>query len=94
MSIKFLSFRALVVASVASLLAVASGSVAAQTFKLTAIPDESPTELQRKAAPLVSYLEKKLGMKVEFTPVTDYAASVEALVRNRGELEGLRSNAS
>ena len=64
----FLSFRALMAVSAASLLLVAASSVAAQTFKFTAIPDESPTELQRKAAPLVSYLEKKLGMKVEFTP--------------------------
>ncbi len=54
-------------------------SFAQAVFKVTAIPDESPTELARKAAPLVKYLEKTLSMKVEFTPVTDYAASVEAL---------------
>ena len=52
---------------------------AQQVLKITAIPDESPTELARKAAPLISYLEQKLGMAVEFTPVSDYAASVEAL---------------
>ncbi len=56
---------------------------AQQVFKVTAIPDESPTELARKAAPLVKYLEKTLGMKVEFTPVTDYAASVEALANKQ-----------
>lgn len=55
-------------------------------FKVTAIPDESPTELARKAAPLVKYLEKTLGMKVEFTPVTDYAASVEALANKQVDL--------
>jgi phosphonate transport system substrate-binding protein len=60
-------------------LTASSISTAQQVFKITAIPDESPTELARKAAPLVKYLESKLGMKVEFTPVTDYAASVEAL---------------
>jgi phosphonate transport system substrate-binding protein len=53
---------------------------------MTAIPDESPTELARKAAPLVKYLEGKLGMKVEFTPVTDYAASVEALVNKQVDM--------
>jgi phosphonate transport system substrate-binding protein len=59
----------------------------AQTvFKMTAIPDESPTELARKAAPLVKYLEKSLGMKVEFTPVSDYAASVEALANKQVDL--------
>ncbi|MFZ3142344.1 MAG: putative selenate ABC transporter substrate-binding protein [Polaromonas sp.] len=55
-------------------------------FKVTAIPDESPTELARKAAPLVKYLEKALGRPVEFTPVTDYAASVEALVNKQVDL--------
>ena len=59
----------------------------AQTvFRVTAITDESPTELARKAAPLVKYLESKLGMKVEFTPVTDYAASVEALAHKKVDM--------
>lgn len=66
-----------------------AGMAQAQTqtvFRVTAIPDESPTELARKAAPLMKYLETKLGMKVEFTPVTDYAASVEALVNRKVDL--------
>src|SRR5258708_30602742 len=59
---------------------------AQQVLRVTAIPDESPTELARKAAPLVKYLEAKLGMKVEFTPVTDYAASVETLINRKVDL--------
>ncbi|MBL0422119.1 putative selenate ABC transporter substrate-binding protein [Ramlibacter sp. AW1] len=55
-------------------------------FRITAIPDESPTELARKSAPLASYLSQRLGMKVEFTPVTDYAAAVEALVNKQVDL--------
>jgi phosphonate transport system substrate-binding protein len=69
--------------TVALTFAVAGNAFAQQVFKFTAIPDESPTELQRKAAPLVKYLESKLGMKVEFIPVTDYAASVEALANKQ-----------
>nr|WP_295782864.1 putative selenate ABC transporter substrate-binding protein [Rhodoferax sp.] len=61
-------------------------SHAQAVFRVTAIPDESPTELARKAAPLVKFLEKTLGVKVEFTPVTDYAASVEALVNKQVDL--------
>lgn len=61
-------------------------SHAQQVFRVTAIPDESPTELARKAAPLVRYLEGKLGMKVEYTPVTDYAAAVETLVNKKVDL--------
>lgn len=77
------TFRALMTCAV-----VLFGSLchAQQVFKVTAIPDESPTELARKAAPLVNYLEKILGMKVEFTPVTDYAASVEALANKQVDL--------
>jgi phosphonate transport system substrate-binding protein len=56
---------------------------AQQVLRVSAIPDEAPTELQRKFKPLGSYLEQKLGMKVEFVPVTDYAASVEGLINNK-----------
>lgn len=59
---------------------------AQQVFRITAIPDESPTELARKAGPLIKYLERQLGVKVEWTPVTDYAASVEALVNKKVEM--------
>ncbi len=69
-----------------ALLTVAAVCQAQQVFRITAIPDESPTELARKAAPLVKYLEGKLGMKVEFTPVTDYAAAVEALANRKIDL--------
>src|SRR5512141_1029667 len=48
-------------------------------LRVSAIPDEAPTELQRKFKPLGEYLSKQLGMEVKFTPVTDYAATVEGL---------------
>lgn len=79
--------RALLTCAVLATTGIASLAQAQQTvFRVTAIPDESPTELARKAAPLMKYLEAKLGMKVEFTPVTDYAASVEALVNKKVDL--------
>ena len=68
------------------ILSASALSYAQPTLRVTAIPDESPTELARKAAPLVQYLEHKLGMKVEFTPVSDYAAAVEALANKQVEL--------
>ncbi len=61
----------------------ASTSAAQQVLKVSAIPDEAPTELQRKFAPLGKYLEAKTGLKVEFTPVSDYAATVEALAAKK-----------
>ena len=80
---KFAKFPA-ILATVAATLAIHSGiAQAQQVLRVSAIPDEAPTELQRKFKPLGSYLEKKLGMKVEFTPVTDYAASVEGLINHK-----------
>ncbi len=68
------------------LLTLGAAAHAQQVLRVTAIPDESPTELARKAAPLVKYLEAKLGMKVEFTPVSDYAAAVETLINQKVDL--------
>eukprot|EP01034_Spumella_vulgaris_P031893 gene31893-39400_t len=67
----------------AGLLFAAAQAPAQQVLRVSAIPDEAPTELQRKFKPLGEYLEKKLNVKVEFTPVTDYAASVEGLINNK-----------
>jgi phosphonate transport system substrate-binding protein len=80
--------RSVVKVIFASAVLAITGSALAQqqVFRITAIPDESPTELARKAGPLVKYLEGKLGMKVEYTPVTDYAASVEALANKQVDL--------
>jgi phosphonate transport system substrate-binding protein len=69
-----------------ALLALAGLAPAQQVLRVTAIPDESPTELARKAAPLMKYLESRLGVKVEYTPVTDYAAAVETLVTRKVDL--------
>jgi phosphonate transport system substrate-binding protein len=79
--------RALLGSALSLLLAALPlASQAQQVLRVTAIPDEAPTELARKAAPLVAYLESRLGMKVEFTPVTDYAAAVEALASKKVDL--------
>jgi phosphonate transport system substrate-binding protein len=76
--------KTLMTITLACAAAVSAGiSSAQQVLRVSAIPDESPTELQRKFKPLGNYLERKLGMKVEFTPVTDYAASVEGLINNK-----------
>jgi len=56
------------------------------TLKVTTIPEEAATEQVRKFAPLAAYLEKQLDMKVQFTPVTDYPAAVEALVNKKVDL--------
>ena len=79
-----------VLRSFALVLAVlsAAATLAAEkkVLNVSAIPDEAPTELQRKFKPLGEYLAKQLGMKVSSRPVTDYAASVEGLVNGKIDL--------
>lgn len=58
-------------------------------LKVSAIPDEAPTELLRKFKPLGAYLEKQLGMPVKFVPVADYAGVVEALAADRLDMAWL-----
>jgi phosphonate transport system substrate-binding protein len=55
-------------------------------LKISAIPDENPNELMRIYTPFASYLAKELGMKVQFTPVVDYAATVEGLAAKKLDL--------
>jgi phosphonate transport system substrate-binding protein len=70
-----------------ALLAAGALSVHAQNvFRVTTIPEEAATEQVRKFTPIATYLEKKLGMKVEFTPVSDYPAAVEALVNKKVDM--------
>ena len=74
-------------ATVAAAALLSSASAFAQSvFKVTTIPEEAATEQTRKFGPLAKYLESKLGMKVEFTPVNDYPAAVEALVNKQVDL--------
>jgi phosphonate transport system substrate-binding protein len=71
--------------------ALAAGAAFAQTtvLRVSAIPDEAPTELQRKFKPLGDYLQRETGLEVQFTPVTDYAAVVEGLASNKIDLAWL-----
>jgi phosphonate transport system substrate-binding protein len=79
------------VLAAASLLALGSfvplvRAEAPKELRVSAIPDEAPTELLRKFEPLGVYLQKELGIPVQFVPVTDYAASVEALAAGKLDL--------
>jgi len=54
-----------------------------EVLRVSAIPDENPTELMRIYTPFAEYLARELGMKVQFTPVVDYAATVEGLAAKK-----------
>lgn len=55
-------------------------------LRVSAIPDENPNELLRIYTPFALYLAKELKMKVQFTPVVDYAATVEGLAARKLDL--------
>src|SRR3954462_2939906 len=61
----------------------------AGVLRVSAIPDEAPTELQRKFKPLGEYMKQETGLDVQFVPVTDYAAVVEGLATNKLDLAWL-----
>jgi len=73
----------------ALMLGLAWANVQAQALKelrLSAIPDENPQEMLRIYSPFADYLTKEVGIPVKFTPVVDYAATVEGLAANRLEM--------
>jgi len=55
-------------------------------LRMSAIPDENPQEMLRIYTPFADYLTKEIGIPVKFTPVVDYAATVEGLAANRLEM--------
>jgi phosphonate transport system substrate-binding protein len=71
------------------MLVLGSNGVYAQAVKelrISAIPDENPQEMLRIYQPFADYLSKEVGLPVKFTPVVDYAATVEGLAANRLEM--------
>jgi len=73
----------------AALLGAGAAHAQAGVLRVSAIPDEAPSELQRKFKPLGEYLKGKTGLDVQFTPVTDYAAVVEGLAARKIDLAWL-----
>ena len=68
------------------LLSTSLGLSAQTVLRVTTIPEEAATEQMRKFGPLTKYLERTVGTKVDFVPVNDYPAAVEALVNKQVEL--------
>ena len=69
-----------------ALAAVTASAQGLKELRLSAIPDENPQEMLRIYTPFADYLSKEIGIEVKFTPVVDYAATVEGLAANRLEM--------
>lgn len=68
---------------IAVLIAGASFGQSLKELRLSAIPDENPQEMLRIYTPFADYLAREIGIPVKFTPVVDYAATVEGLAAGR-----------
>ena len=83
------AMKQIAVLTLAMGVALFASSLSAQTIKelrVSAIPDENPQEMLRIYTPFADYLTKEVGIPVKFTPVVDYAATVEGLAANRLEM--------
>ena len=69
-------------ATVAALIFYAS-TFTEPVLRVSFLPDESPSFMRRKFKPLTDYLEKEIEMKIEFRPMSNGDALVEALVSNK-----------
>jgi len=81
--------KLLTVAAVSAILVISTAIGRAdvpEVLRVSAIPDENPTELLRIYTPFVQYLARELRLKVQFTPVVDYAATVEGLAAKKLDL--------
>ncbi len=54
----------------------ADSTSAPVTLRISSIPDQDADKLAARDGAMAAYLSKALGVKVEYVPVTDYAASV------------------
>ncbi len=59
------------------------------TLRVSMIPTTDPSKAVREMQPLVDYLARRTGAKVEMTVPTNYAAVVEALVNDQVDLAHL-----
>ncbi|MBM3219557.1 MAG: putative selenate ABC transporter substrate-binding protein [Candidatus Rokubacteria bacterium] len=80
------SLVALITLLLAVLAPLAGAAYVPDTLRVSAIPDENPNELMRIYTPFAEYLANELGIKVQFTPVVDYAATVEGLAARKLDL--------
>jgi len=63
-----------------------TGQPSQQTLRLSLIPTTDPGKILRESQPLVEYLEKEIGTKVELTVPTNYAAVVEAIANDQVDI--------
>ncbi|HYM01230.1 MAG TPA: PhnD/SsuA/transferrin family substrate-binding protein, partial [Blastocatellia bacterium] len=63
-----------------------AGGAREPALRLAMIPSTDPGKIVRDSQPLVKYLEKETGARVELVVPTNYAAVVEAIANDRVDI--------
>lgn len=80
-------FRNLLISlAVFTALALFAASYAEPVLRVSVMPDQPPPVLRRKLKPLTDYLEQRVGIRMEFRPMQNGDALVDALVGRKLDL--------
>lgn len=63
-----------------------SSGTARQTLRVSMIPTTDPGKVVRESQPLIAYLERETGAKIDLTVPTNYAAVVEAIANDQVDI--------
>src|SRR5215467_4710899 len=63
-----------------------SGGPTSKSLRMSMIPTTDPGKVIRESQPLITYLEREVGAKVELTVPTNYAAVVEAIANDQVDI--------
>src|SRR5215467_1020042 len=63
-----------------------SGGPTSKSLRMSMIPTTDPGKVIRESQPLVAYLEKEVGAKIDLSVPTNYAAVVEAIANDQVDI--------
>ena len=63
-----------------------SNGSTSKTLRMSMIPTTDPGRVTRESQPLVAYLEKEVGARIDLTVPTNYAAVVEAIANDQVDI--------
>ena len=63
-----------------------SAAAGAPTLRLSMIPTTDPGKMLRDSGPLIDYLEREVGARIDMTVPLNYAAVVEAIINDKVDI--------
>src|SRR5262249_37487994 len=63
-----------------------SGGATSKSLRMSMIPTTDPGKVIRESQPLITYLEKEVGAKIDLSVPTNYAAVVEAIANDQVDI--------